>query len=219
MKSCIQLGVFKETFMKKFIRFVSLFLCVITLFCVGACKKDSQKQPTPNKNVSISFDVKDNSLELVVYQMKKLTVIVQNSVETPTWTSSNEQVAMVSNEGMITAKTAGTAEIVAKIGNVFATCYVTVSDNGDMPYLDLLEGLSEVTKAVGDAFTIPANVKFLGESIDADIQIVSSNTNVLSVEGEIINALTEGFAELTLSSEYQGVKVSQTVKVTVIKVI
>lgn len=48
--------------------------------------------------------------------------------KTVTWTSSNTKVATVSKDGKITAVGAGTATITAKVGNLTATCKVTVSD-------------------------------------------------------------------------------------------
>ena len=47
------------------------------------------------------------------------------------WTSSNEKVAKVDNEGIITAVSAGTATITAKAGDVSVTCKITVTDSSE----------------------------------------------------------------------------------------
>ena len=46
--------------------------------------------------------------------------------KTVTWTSSNASVAVIDTNGKVTAKAEGTSTITAKIGNVSATCVVTV---------------------------------------------------------------------------------------------
>ncbi|MBR7083563.1 MAG: Ig domain-containing protein, partial [Oscillospiraceae bacterium] len=47
------------------------------------------------------------------------------------WSSSNEKVAKVDNEGIITAVSAGTAVITAKAGDVSVTCKITVTDSSE----------------------------------------------------------------------------------------
>ena len=56
----------------------------------------------------------------------KATVNPSSAASSITWSSSNTSIATVSNNGIVTAKSAGTAVITATIGNSSAQCTVTV---------------------------------------------------------------------------------------------
>ena len=55
-----------------------------------------------------------------------------------TWTSSDENIATVSENGLVTAVSAGTATITVSSGNISATCEIEVKDNDgvDDVYMD-----------------------------------------------------------------------------------
>lgn len=63
------------------------------------------------------------SMEVFTQHTFKLTTNVQGTV---VWTTSNEGVATV-EKGVVTAKSVGSATITATVGNVSATCLVTVT--------------------------------------------------------------------------------------------
>lgn len=74
-----------------------------------------------------------------------------------TWTSSDESIATVTQEGLLTAVAAGNATVTAAIGEVSATCVVTVSIsiaeiNGNEATVDLTGATNEqVIQAIADA--------------------------------------------------------------------
>lgn len=88
-----------------------------------------------------SISLSKTSTSIIVGDSQTLSVIYNPSGttddKTVTWTSSNSNVATVSNTGKVTAKGIGEAVITAKVGNHTATCKVTVSNvklgdvNGD----------------------------------------------------------------------------------------
>ena len=80
-----------------------------------------------------SITLNPTSITLTVGQSDRLsaTVYPENTAEkTIIWTSSDESVATVSQDGMVTAIAAGNATITATCGSVSATCdvWVTVSE-------------------------------------------------------------------------------------------
>ena len=95
-------------------------------------------------SVSISF-VEDNRT-LLVGGNAALSVVVKKNNDiyyyNPEWNSDNPSVAIVDQNGVVTAMSAGTAHITASIQTVSVQCTVTVTDNEDIEheYVDL--GLS-----------------------------------------------------------------------------
>ncbi len=75
-----------------------------------------------NKN-TLSLETKKTETLIVTYIPSDTT-----DSKTVTWTSSNTNVATVDNNGKVTAVTAGTAVITAKVGDKTATCTVTVTE-------------------------------------------------------------------------------------------
>ena len=97
--------------------------------------------------------------------------------KTVTWTSSDRSVATVSNNGLVTALTAGTATITATTcdgSNLSATCNVTVtteSSTGDV-YFDM----PNVQATAGSVVTIPVNLQ-------NDIAVKGFQFNIYAPEG------------------------------------
>lgn len=102
--------------------------------CLTACK--SNEAPVLE---SLSFA--EEGLELNVGDVRQLEVIV-NPPDAQgyvlQWTSSDEAVASVNDEGEVTALAAGTADITVSSGEISATCALTVKTTYE--YVDL--GLS-----------------------------------------------------------------------------
>ena len=72
----------------------------------------------------------------------KAIMTPENTTDKVTWESSDTEVAEVSREGVVTAKSQGEATITAKAGILSATCVVTVSEKRDIVVPD---GYEKVT--------------------------------------------------------------------------
>ena len=79
--------------------------------------------PTP-----VTVTLNKTELNLQAGATETLTATVTGSTESVTWSSSKTAVASVDNKGKVTAVAAGEATITAAIGDVKATCAVTVTD-------------------------------------------------------------------------------------------
>ena len=89
---------------------------------------------TPEPNYSLTLN--KTSLSLAVGGSETLVATPNGGLTgTLSWTSSNPNVATVAN-GVVTAVSAGTATITAKIGDYSATCQVTVSESTVEPPID-----------------------------------------------------------------------------------
>lgn len=80
-------------------------------------------EPAPE----ITIKLNRGTLTLPEQQIRQLTAEVQGTSESVTWTSSNEKVAVIDSNGVITALKEGTTTISAKVGPKTATCTLTVS--------------------------------------------------------------------------------------------
>lgn len=93
-------------------------------------KKDDCKIVVVGKNntkIEDKVTLNKQSISLNLYEKYQLTATSNNKNVTYTWSSSNNDVASVSNNGLVTAKKAGSATItVATSNGKKATCTVTV---------------------------------------------------------------------------------------------
>jgi uncharacterized protein YjdB len=137
-----------------------------------------------------------------------------NATETPTvtWSSSNDKVATVDSNGVVTGKAEGTATIVAaaavKSGTKIATCSVTVMK----PVTKVAIPLKTVYIKKGDSFTVPVVAYSKGEAT-AKLSWTSDNEKVATVNAKgKVSAKKKGTAKITATA-LNGEKATVTVKV------
>lgn len=115
------------------------------------------------------------------------------------WTSSNETVATVDN-GVVTAKKAGTANIIASVGSVSATCKVTVKQHVTSVKLNA----TSKTLYNGKSTTLKATVYPTNASVKT-VKWTSSNTRVATVNAKgYVLAKAPGKATITVKTTDQG---------------
>ncbi|MDE6809866.1 MAG: Ig-like domain-containing protein [Muribaculaceae bacterium] len=125
------------------------------------------------------------------------TVTPENTTyKTITWSSSDEKIATVSNDGIIKAIKVGTATITATCGEVKATCEVTVLPiTAEKIVLDL----TEVSLNQSDTIKITATIT-PENTTDKTIMWSSSDEKVATVSTDgIITAVGVGKATITAS--------------------
>lgn len=97
---------------------------------------NSNEEPSPDIPAeSISLDTTELRLAIGDTQQLVATVLPENATDkTVEWTSSDTEIATVSEDGLVTAIAEGNATITAACSGFDATCNVTVtSDGGDEP--------------------------------------------------------------------------------------
>ena len=111
----------------------------------------------------------------------------QTGAEYPEWRSSNPSVATIEQNGVLTAKSAGTTTVTASENGGVGSCVITVK-NG------VSTGISAktLTLAAGKTATLTAQ---------AGVSWFSSNTNVATVSGGVVTAKSVGCATI---SAYNG---------------
>lgn len=107
-------------------KFKILLLLLASTFGFAGCS-DSDESPAPKAVEEITLD--KSSLELKKGETAQLTAtVLPADADDPTiaWSSSDEAVATIDQQGQVTAAGVGTAIITAQAGEVSATCTVTV---------------------------------------------------------------------------------------------
>ena len=166
-------------------------------------------------NVTVKPKVNDielNDTSLILTKgntfLLEATVLPENAIDkTVIWASSNEEVATVSNAGLVEAVGVGTATITATCGDVTATCEVTVKPAPSSIKLNY----NSFTLGEGENFQLEATV-LPEDAIDKTVTWSTSNYNVatVSVTG-LVKANKAGTATITAKCG----KVTATCKVTV----
>ena len=149
---------------------------------------------TPVKGIKLDA----TTLELTVGATGQLTATLQPedaTDQTVTWSSSNEGVVTVDQNGGLKAKAAGTANITVKTndGGFTATCKVTVKP---VAVTGITLDRSEVSMKVGDMIVLTPTI----QPENATEQVVtwsSSNPSTVKVENGKLTALQEGTATIT----------------------
>jgi uncharacterized protein YjdB len=159
----------------------------------------------------IKFDVADLNMKTGETYTIKTTLTPKDSTENSlVWESSDTKVAMVDEEGKITAKGAGTAVIMARTeAGAVAYCKVIVTQAVE----GLILNFSEKTIFIKEEFKLkvsvsPSNASMLG------VTWSSSNTKIATVSAEgVVTGLTGGVTIITCTTADGGFKESCVVTV------
>lgn len=177
---------------------------------------------TIRKNViaveSITLSQTSLSMEEGQTAMLAATVSPADATDkTVTWTSSNNEIATVSTEGLITAIKEGTAKITASAGNQSATCTVTVK-KGIIAVTSVTLSQTTLSLEEGETETLVATV-LPSDATDKTISWTSSNAAIATVSNNgIVTAIKEGTATITATAGNQSATCTVTVKKAVIAV-
>ena len=150
--------------------------------------------------------------ELTLHPTEKATlaatVAPENTTDTLVWTSSNDAVATV-KDGVVTAKSEGTATITATCGSVKAECAVTVLP--PVPASEVTLDKTVLTLYEGDAAKLTATV-MPEDTTDKTIVWTSSDNEVATVNNGTVTGLKAGTATITAACGQVKAECSITVK-------
>lgn len=198
--------------MKRVIRNILVAILSLTLvlaFAVGCggengCAKDPTGQIILSKS-EITMKVLDEVT--LTYELKDVTGDV-------TWSSSDSTVVTVTN-GTLTGKKAGTATVTAKVGEISASCAVTVLDSEVRPVLTI-DDASSINLLSSGTYKLSPVVTFKGEVVSASYTFASSVASVATIANDgTITAVADGESIITVTANYQGIEVFKTIPVIV----
>lgn len=128
-----------------------------------------------------------------------------------TWTSSDAAVATVDQNGNVTAVADGVATITAAVGNMTATCEVTVKEI-PLESIALDKETLELVKGASDTLTVQYNPETTTD--DKGVTWTTSDVSVATVENGVVTAVGTGTATITATS-VMGDDITDSCEVTV----
>ena len=162
------------------------------------------------KATAASLDQTELTINKGATAQLNLSVTPENFTDTVTWKSTDEKVATISDSGEVKAVGAGTATIKVVVGDISATCQVTVLQ----PVTGIRLNKSSLTMDALGTFQMTASV-YPDSANDKRITWSSSDPAIASVdENGLVTALKKGTATITAAA-MDGSGVKSTCKVTV----
>lgn len=194
-------------------------LALSCLFLLGgvlvACNNDTSSateppstegQPTgpsaPVENISVTITNGDTA-SLKVDDTLQLDVAVNPTTASVTYSSSNNDVATVSNTGLVTAVSAGEATITAASGDARDTIVITVTEKQveEVPVAEIKLKPTSLEMEVGDSATKLAVIVYPDEATDKSLTWASDKTDVATVDNEgNVTAVAPGSCTITATS-------------------
>lgn len=163
----------------------------------------STKIPEPVLDIKVSeITLSKESVELNIDSSETLlaTVLPEDATnKSLTWASSDENIAVVDENGTVTAKNAGSCLITVNSsdGSISAKCNVKVNP---IEVNSLALDDSSVTLGVGQSYVLTGSV-YPNNATYRSYTWSSSDNSVLTVENGNISAIAEGNAIVTITSK------------------
>lgn len=196
-------------------RFFTLILAILAVMaCTPNLEPEGQDPQEPAELAVESVVLSTNTLSLQPGEKANLTgrVYPDNcKVHSVTWTSSNEGVATVSQDGEVTAIAEGTSIVTVNCDGKKDECTVTVAIV-KVPVTSVSLDKNTAGLLVGETLQLTATV-LPSNATDKTVTWTSSDTNVATVENGLVTALTAGEAIITAKAEELSATCTVTVTV------
>ena len=200
---------------------------VVTAVAVGEAIITATTVDGSNLNASCKVTVVPTLAESIVLDKDEVTIIVPNSTslfatilpelttdKSVIWSSSDESIAIVNEEGVITAVSSGQVVITATTidgSNLSATCNVNIIQLAESITLDKEDVKLEATETTSLTATILPET-----TSDKNVTWSSSNESVATIDANgLVTAIAVGEAIITAATT-DGSNLSATCKVTVV---
>ena len=151
-------------------------------------------------------EVSSVALDKTTYTGKEGTTVQLNATVSPdnatdnsvTWSSNNTQVASVSNSGLVSLISEGTATISATAGSKSATCRVTVEPNR-IEVTSISLDKTDAELKIGESIVLTSTIN-PANATDKSVSWSSSDNNVATVSDGKITGISVGTATITVTA-------------------
>ncbi len=189
---------------------LSVFITALCILGLTACNNEEKPEIEDNRTVIIS----QTDLDLVQGNVYTLTAKLSVGDGEFVWTSSDEKIAKVSGDGVVTCVGTGSVVITAKCGDKSASCNIDVALPDFMPvFTDSSQVLTIVKE---QKFDIDTELTFDGKRIDAALSFESENPEIASVDANgKVTGVSFGETYINVTADYCGLIATMRVKIIV----
>ena len=192
--------------MKKFLTFILAFTMSMTVLGASGCQESGT--PSPSVQVVEKLELGKSNLLLTLGDRVELSVSY-NALEGEvlTWTSSDNKVVSVDENGFVEALRVGKATVTANYGSKKASCVVEVTLSGNVPKLVFDDDVSERMSLVkGETFGLGSHIRFNGkEFFDAEIEYYVADETIGTVlNGEFVANNVVGSTAVNVFATWRG---------------
>ena len=199
--------------------FNSFLLLLSSTFLLASCNGGNDNSSSVVTEASLTLN--QSALSLEAYETSTLTYTLTGKEGTPSWTSSDASVATVDSDGKVTGVKAGNCTITAALGELSATCEVTVTAISQAPRIVL--GEPSVSLDKDNTYTIDAYAIYKNEARDDVLEISlksGADDSIASVSYSnkkiTVNGLKYGSTDYVVHANVLGVLVTASLHVTVV---
>ncbi len=191
--------------------FISILSCLAILSLSALAISCGKKESVVKDNRTVIL----SATELTVEKGKGERLSADLSVGKGkfVWSSSDETVATVDENGTVFGVNAGKTTVTATCGGKKADCVITVVLPDGYP--KFVRGNENIETFVGKTYKIDTAVKFNGEEVEAKISYDVENEGIATVNGGVVTGVKEGVTALTVTANYCGYAVVKTITVKV----
>ena len=190
---------------------ILLLLPLLSLLVFGGCNKKSKENQGNSEQVEpvslVTFT--ENAISIPEERTHQLVASIDESLNgyLRFWSSEDERIATVNDEGLVTAVSKGNTIIVLQCGKYFARCAVEVVSYVPNDALSVSFPSETYTLNINDDFVINPTVK-LGSNVIANgysLSAQSSDTNIATFDPATftIHAIAAGQCDILLTFTYQ----------------
>lgn len=129
------------------------------------------------------------------------------------YSCSDESVAIVSQDGLLTAVGVGSAMVTVQAGNSSATMQLNVRANTEEPVLNTAG--EQLKIPVGQEFDLSPQVYYADEQVVAQYSF-SSDSSAVTLSDGTLTGVSVGNATVTVKAEYAGITLSKDVGVEIV---
>jgi len=205
--------------MKKII--YCFFVTLLCFCCLSACTTsgttEHSSSASEEKESNISFV--QNEIVLSVGESVQAEIEISKKNVFVFWSISDEKLATVSDDGVITGLAVGQTICYAEFAGEKAMCLVKIVAEQAKPLLSISVPYDEeINLYVEDSLALKTTVK-LGDSVleNVEVEYEIDSTDILSIEDGRLSGVGVGSATVLISATYEGQTVSMSLMVNVIE--
>lgn len=200
--------------MKKHKKWIALLLSAVTAIgfslCAVSCK-GGENSSSSQENTEMYFEKTD--LQITLQESVDLQVINGDGA---VWSSTEETVATVDQNGKVTPLSIGETIIKATKDKEIAMCRIEIVAARAESVLSLALNKQALSLFAGDTFSISAELKNGSDVVEGTIVWTSTDDTVATVsQTGVVTALKAGKTNVTAAVEYSGERAERTIPVTV----